>query len=274
MPDSLATRRSLSTAPITASAVVTTQNIIAGGGVFEVDLGAAQTVDLYVGFPVIVQLDDAEIASPKVVTKVGAGTEAYNTVCSAGHYRIRRPVRRLRFLAPGNYSTQAQMLGRHGSVIIIGSNPEIEPLPINPDLLPCHTADMVVTIALGTTSSLVTIADTAFDIGNATPTDIWIKYVSIARQIAATGAPTGTLYDFIMQKANLPAGDFEVLFGINFMSAVAWSPIFTVPNLHICIKACSDAYGANAGAIQFATLHDTNAVATALKVRIGYAYLL
>jgi len=272
-PDSLATRRSLSTAPITASAVVTTQNIIAGGGVFEVDLGAAQSVDLLVGFPVIVQLDDAEIASPKVVTKVGAGTETYNGVTAAGFYRIRRPVRRLRFLAPGGFSTQAQMLGRHGSILVFGSNPEIEPLPINPDLLPCHTCDLVATINSGTTTYLVTIQDAAFNVGNATPTNIWIKYVSVGRVTAATGAPTGTIYDFIIQKANIPAGDLEVLYG-SVMPGTLIPHTVSLPNLHICLKACLDAYGASAGDIQFATIHDTQAVNTALKVRIGYAYLL
>lgn len=275
MVKSLSERLSVSQAPITAAAVVTAQDIVAAGGKFEVDLGAAYNVALYVGFPVVVQIEDEEVAAGKTIIKRGAGAEAYLSTVPMGHYRIARPVRRLAFTAPAGFggTAESEFYGRHGSIIIIASNPDdLTPLAVNPDMLPTHTARFNVTLGAASTSINTTVADNVWNVGNATPAVIWLKYINVCRFLPATGAPTGSVHEFTISKNNIPAGDVEYIFAANGLSSILST--FSLPNVEVTPKAIFDAFGASAGDIAIGAVYDSQASATTLQVNLLFAYML
>jgi len=253
--------------------LITTADLIAGGGEVAVELNGADDVLIWSSVPGVFAVNAQPVALNRKVTKQGAGTESYGKMTQQ-YWRIRRPLDRISF------KQVATQLGRHGHIHVWAGFQRVCEVPENPlahALMPHRSVTYTQTIASGGVGDQESLSDAFWNVGGQTPTDIWITEAAVMLRAASGNAAGTTSFHYCqLIKADTPAGDTEPIFAIAGMHGLPPIGGLFRPGvpIHIPLKDMLDTRSAGAGDLAVVFSGQAAAVNYSIFWVFNYLYML
>jgi hypothetical protein len=225
-------------------------------------------------FPVVVYADNVPIA---LVGPYAPEPGAVATWRHAGPVlRLKRNVKQFMFALVGGFGggggTEAYRM--HGVCVVEGApGTQIEPLPVDPDLLPVHTfGPFFAGIGAGVAPPGlfdVSEASWAQNFSSVLPKEIWIKSITVNR-VLVSGAPSASaLYRLELSKKNVPAGDNDIIVAVGENSSCWCVPLH---NVKVPLYSMYSKWAAEVPIMEFNMSYAVDAAATTALIYVTASY--
>lgn len=193
--------------------------------------------------------------------------------------RLRRAVKTFGFALYGGFGGTAtgEVYKIHGACVVEGAaGAQIEPMPVDPLLLPSHCFKWTMTLPAGSNTATKSLALPDWEFLFTTAKELWIKGIGVIR--TAGGAPSNFgVRSIEIAQADNPAGDAQTVVKVMGMVGPAiglggswWAPI---PPTKLCILSHFAKYeAANNRSMSCIAVYDSTGAAETLEVAVNCSY--